>query len=194
MFESTGINILALMMFLLLIAQLKLCGYLFPWTGLGVIIIAPIIFLLAGAVVLFGMKISQNMTYLFSILTWIGIFIFNTFLILGMYPQDFRPSAMTQLKSTFGVISDFENITKKDLELYKIDNFTRYDCDVGNSRELYIGALYKYQNQISRDGSHLLFGRLNQPVIEETNIESFFKAGQDKFLWWYLEKNYKPVE
>lgn len=142
MFKSTTTNIVAILTLILLIVELRFCDYLFPWTGLQAIIIVPIIYILGIGIILLGMRVSRNLTLPYFILTWSIIATITTILTVNMYPQEYRPPVTDQIKYTYQVVDNFESITERDLRLYELDNFNRYDSSVRDSRERYVAALY----------------------------------------------------
>ncbi|UOK42215.1 MULTISPECIES: hypothetical protein [Flavobacterium] len=161
---------------------------MFPWTGLAAIIFVPVIYIIGILIILLGMRISKNKKFAYFFFIWITIIALNTLLAINMYPQEFRPSVTNQIKFTFQVVTNFDSITEDDLKLCMLDDFNRYDCQIKNSRERYVAALYKYQLNIPRDGNNFLYGRTDNPIMKMTDIKSNLATGQDKLIWWLLEK------
>ena len=175
-------------MVVLLLIEMKILGNLFPWTGLKAIIGFPMIFGIWISIIAIGVFVTRKISNFKSrTAIWTVIFLINALITAQLYPQEFRPTALKQIGYTFNVLNHYETITKDDLELYREDEYYPYDKSIPDDKERYIAALYKFRNEINRDGSNFIYGDRDKPILENTNIEKHFDNGQDKLIWWLLE-------
>lgn len=175
-------------MVVLLLIEMKILGNLFPWTGLKAIIVFPMIFGIWISIIAIGVFLTRKISnYKSRTAIWIAIFLINALITAQMYPQEFRPTTLKQIGYTFNVLYHYETITKDDLELYREDEYYPNDKSIPDDKERYIAALYKFRNEINRDGSNFIYGDRDKPIIENTDIVKHFDNGQDKLIWWLLE-------
>lgn len=178
--------VILLIVFLLL--EIGVLGNLFPWTGLKAIIDFPIIFGICISTIILGVFLTRRISnYNLRTTIWIGIFLINSLITAHMYPQEFRPTALKQIEYTFNVVNNYETISEDDLELYRKDKYYPYDKSVPDDRERYVAALYKFRNEITRDGSSFIYGKKAKPILDNTKIEEHLETGQDKLIWWLLD-------
>jgi hypothetical protein len=184
-------NKTAILMIVLLLIELKLLGNLFPWTGFKAIIVIPIIIVICIVIITIGVFVTRKISKLNSrISIWLVIFLINSLVIVQMYPQEFRPTALEQIGYSINVVNNFETISEEDLQLFVKDEYYPYDKSAPDDRERYIAALYKFRNEIKRDGSSFIYGQKDKPITEKTIINKQFETGQDKLIWWLLETFY----
>jgi hypothetical protein len=184
---STNISIVILMIVLLTI-EIAMFGNLFPWTGLKAIIVIPMIYGICLPLIILGTFLTRRIHFKFRRAIWLAIFLTNSLITAHMYPQEFRPTVLQQIGYTFNVVKNYKTISKEDLELYREDKYYTYDKSVPDDRERYVAALCKFQGIIPRDGSYLLYGRKDNPVLKKTDIQSKLQTGQDKLIWQLLDK------
>jgi len=107
--NNKTINTFAILaLIVLLTVEIKIFGNLFPWTGLKAIIVTPMIYGICISISILGILITKNNTYRIRITAWITIFLINTIIAAIMYPQEFRPPVIKQIKYTFDVVNGFE--------------------------------------------------------------------------------------
>ena len=177
-----------ILIIVLWLIEIQVLGNLFPWTGLKAIIVFPMIFGICISIIILGVFVTRKISNFKSrTAIWTAIFLINTLITAQMYPQEFRPTALKQIGYTFNVVSNYESISKADLELYTEDEYYPYDKSIPDDKERYIAALYKFRNEINRDGSKFIYGDRDKPILEKTKIEKHFDNGQDKLIWWLLE-------
>ena len=177
-----------ILMIAVILIEIKMLGDLFPWTGLKAIIIFPLIIVICIIITILGVIVTRKISNSKSRKAiWATIFLINTLNTAQMFPQEFRPSALKQLGYTFNVVNNYETISKEDLELYKENEYYPYEKSVADDRERYIASLYKFRNEIKRDGSNFIYGDRKKPILTNTDIEKYFESGQDKLIWWLLK-------
>src|SRR5690554_3364247 len=118
--KNTSRNIKPIIfMFFLIFIEMKILGYLFPWTGLKAIIVFPIIFGICTSATLLGIFMTRKISSFKSRITlWIIIFFINALITAQLYPQEFRPTALKQIGYTISVLNNYHSISKDDLILY----------------------------------------------------------------------------
>jgi hypothetical protein len=186
--DNTSKNIsTAILMLVLLIIEIEIFGNLFPWTGLKAIIMLPMIYGICVAIIILGTFLTRKLNFKSRTTIWIIIFLINSLIAAQLYPQEFRPTVLKQIGYTINVVKNYKSIFKEDLELYTEDEYYPYDKSVPDDKERYVAALFKFRNEINRDGSNFIYGDKNKPITESTNIENNLETGQDKLIWWILE-------
>tara|TARA_R110002072_G_scaffold30097_1_gene94263 strand:+ start:2421 stop:2798 length:378 start_codon:yes stop_codon:yes gene_type:complete len=115
------------------------------------------------------------------------IFLINSLIATQFYPKQGGVTVLKKIGLTYNVINNYESITEEDLELYIENEYDPFDISVPEDRERYIAALYKFRNEINRDGSNFIYGERNKPILENTDIKKHFETGQDKLIWSLLE-------
>ncbi len=175
---------------------IKILFYLFPYTGLGYIVFFPFIFLtntIFLILVYYKLKTSNAQRLVFK---WLFANMCMTLFTIFTFPQEFRPNVAKQLYFSIKSIKNYPHSTFSDIELpYNVENYSSDNCQILDSKERYIVALYKYQNKIkSKDTSISNFTMKNESdvnsKINEQNskiIVEHFKTGQEKLMWWTLE-------
>jgi hypothetical protein len=189
----TGISV-----FVLILIKLKILGYLFPFTGFVAIVLIPFIVVVDIAMILITIRYTKNTSKLIYALTWIVLSVLIFFFTLIFYPQESRPLVIEQIGYSISAIKNYDNSTIDDLNLpFKVENFERYDCPVKDAHERYVVSLFKFRNQIPLDSSFYLYREDKQNIITsdyEPRITSIneipvkLRTGQDKMIWWILNK------
>lgn len=186
--NNTSRNIpIAILMIALLIIEIEVFGNLFPWTGLKAIIMLPIIYGICLTIIILGSFLTRKLSFKSRTAIWVIIFLINSLIIAQLYPQEFRPTVLKQIGYSINVVKNYDTISKEDLELYKEDENYPYDKSVPDDRERYVAALYKFRDEIKRDGSNLIYGEKDKPILENTNIKKHLETGQDKLIWRILD-------
>lgn len=180
--------LVAILMIFLLSIEMKIFGSLFPWVGLKAIIAFPMIYIICLAIIISGVVLTKKIKLQSQIVVWVTIFLLNSLIAAHLYPQEFRPTVYKQIKFSINVIKNYDRIVKEDIELFRESEYNPYDKSVPDDKERYIAALHKFRNEINRDGSVFIYGEKDKPILENTNIENHLETGQEKLLWWALEK------
>ena len=112
----------------------------------------------------------------------------NSIIAVGMYPQESDPGVIRQLASIFGTFKKYKEITIDEFILYnnKDKFYTLYR--IKNGRTRYILALYKFKDELKRNGSYYIYGNTKLRILEKTNISNHLLNGQDKVIWWLLKR------
>lgn len=171
----------------LLFIEIQILDYLFPYPGFKAIISFPMIFGICSVIIILGIFLAKKLNNKLQIALWIIIFIINSLITAHLYPQDGGQNALRQVRYTFNVVGNYKTITVNDLELYTENEYDAFDNSVPDDKERYVAALYKFRNEINRDGSNFIYGDRDKPILVNTNIEKHFDNGQDKLIWWLLE-------
>ncbi|WP_121667383.1 hypothetical protein [Mesonia aquimarina] len=176
-----------ILMFALLLIEMKILDSLFPYPGFKAIVALPIIYGISSVIIILGVFLTKKLNLKLQIASWILIFVINTIVAVRFYPQQGRQTAIKQIVNTYNVISNYGTINKNDLELYTTNEYNAFDKNVPDDKERYITALFKFRNEIKRDGSNFLYGQKDKPILGDTNIKEQLDDGKDRLIWWILE-------
>ncbi|WPR76200.1 hypothetical protein [Algoriphagus sp. NG3] len=166
---------------------MEILDYLFPYPGFGVIVSFSIIYGLCSVVIILGIILTRKLNFKSRTAIWLLIFIINSLIAAQFYPKQGGITVLEKIGHTYNVINNYESITEEDLELYIENEFDAFDISIPDVKERYIAALYKFRNEINRDGICFIYGDRDKPILENTSIEKHFETGQDKLIWWLLE-------
>lgn len=171
---------------------------LFPYTGLRAIVVYPVIIVLNSVLIFGTILLTKNINGVLFGLILSFVTVTMVILTISLHPQEFRPNAFKQIAHSISAIKNFENSPLTDLDLpFTVQDFSRYDCDMKDSEERYIVALYKYRNTIPLDGSFKVYREEKTGAISYDydlsvkkidDIPRKLKTGQDKLIWWILER------
>ena len=176
-----------ILMFALLLIEMKILDSLFPYPGFKAIVALPIIYGISSVIIILGVFLTKKLNLKLQIASWILIFVINTIVAVRFYPQQGRQTAIKQIVNTYNVIINYGTINKDDLELYTTNEYDAFDKNVPDDKERYITALFKFRNEIKRDGSNFLYGQKDKPILGDTNIKEQLDDGKDRLIWWILE-------
>ena len=166
---------------------MKILDSLFPYPGFKAIVALPIIYGISSVIIILGVFLTKKLNLKLQIASWILIFVINTIVAVRFYPQQGRQTAIKQIVNTYNVIINYGTINKDDLELYTTNEYDAFDKNVPDDKERYITALFKFRNEIKRDGSNFLYGQKDKPILGDTNIKEQLDDGKDRLIWWILE-------
>lgn len=176
-----------ILIIVLLLIEIEILDYLFPYPGFKAIISLPMIYGICFLTIIFGIFLTKKLNYKSRIFLWFIIFIINSLIAAQLYPQQVGTTALRKIGYTFNVVNNYETISEKDLELYVENEYDAFDKSIPDDKERYVAALYKFKNDINRDGSTFIYGQKDKPILENTNIKEQFETGQDKLIWLLLE-------
>jgi hypothetical protein len=69
----------------------------FPYTGLGVIVALPFIYLINTVVIISGIYITSKLNLSLKCLVWIVLLLLSIFISIYFYPQEDGPSVLNQI-------------------------------------------------------------------------------------------------
>jgi len=148
----------------------------FPYTGLGRILVIPTVVILNSIIIIISLALPYKAYTIPKIVVAIFITIFIT---VGLYPQEFNPSVMVQVKEAIRTVSEIDKTTRDELNA---------NGNVHDPR--YVVALYKFKDEISIDGTYQLYEHENVYFYDYTinNIDEIGSKliGYHKAVWWYL--------
>lgn len=185
--NTTNNYLPAILVFVLLLIKMKILDYLFPYPGFRMIVSLPIIYGLCSIAIILGIVLTRKLNFISRSAIWLLIFVINSLIATQFYPKQDGVTVFKKVGQSYNVINNYESITEEDLELYKENEYDPFDISIPDDKERYIVALYKFRNEINRDGSNYIYGDRDKPILENTNIEKHFDNGQDKLIWWLLE-------
>lgn len=159
---------------------------LFPYTGLAYIFFYPLVVILNAGIIVVAINLTKQASSKRYAVTWVGTIIITLIITIGLHPQEFRPNVFRQVSSSISAIRAYGTSPITDLDLPLLDDFSRFDCEVIDSSERYIVALYKYRHTIPLDGSYKLYQTKSIFTIE--SIPRNLSTGQDKLIWWILSR------
>jgi hypothetical protein len=179
--------LLPILMFVLLLIEMEIIDNLFPYPGFKAIIALPMIYGICLVVIIIGIFLTKKLNFKSQIAIWFIVFIVNSLIAVQLYPQQSGPTVLKQIGYTYNVIKNYKTITKEDLELYIENEYDPFDKSVPDDKERYVAALYKFRNEINRDGSNFLYGQKDKPITDSTNIRKHLQNGKDTLIWGILE-------
>jgi hypothetical protein len=179
--------VVPILMFVLLLIEMEILDSLFPYPSFKAIVALPIIYGISSVIIILGVFLTKKLNFKLQIASWILIFVINTIVAVRFYPQQGSQTVLKQISNTYNVISNYETINKDDLELYTTNEYDAFDKYVPDDKERYVTALFKFRNEIKRDGSNFLYGQKDKPIISDTNIKEQLDDGKDRLIWWILE-------
>ncbi|RPK29621.1 hypothetical protein [Paenibacillus xylanexedens] len=159
---------------------------LFPYTGIMVIIVFPIIILMNAALIYAILKkagkdhvrITKRRYALSLLVTTCGV--------VALFPQSSGTHIVVQAIDGFNAIRHLDGVTVDDLKLKK----DKSGYVIGDSSERYVAALYKFRQEIPMDGSFHIYERDGNPkfdpVITEVGQIPEKLSGFHKVMWWVL--------
>lgn len=184
------------LVFLLTIITLSILRYLFPYTGLAAIIAFPFIYIINGILIFTTILLSKKFNPKKFIVTWGISTVVTVFISMVLFPQEFRPNVFKQISNSISVIYDYESCPYSDIDILFSSN--KDNNNNNNTQERYIVALFKYRNSIPLDGSFHIYredklniiGKENSAIHNINEIQNKLGTGQDKLIWWVLERLY----
>ena len=153
--------------------------YLFPYTGLSIILTVPLCILL-----------SSFIAALFGFLSFLAIVILN----IQFFPQESRLSVWQKSACYSTIYMNYENVEYNDIFIPRENlNYIHEPCEA----QKYVAALQKYKNNIPYDGSYSLYLVRETPVGDpsdhdpvlhsSTEIYSKLNTGAEKQFFRILE-------
>ena len=185
--ESRKNIVVPILMFVLLLIEMEMLDTFFPYPSFKAIVALPVIYGICSVIIILGVFLNKKLNFKLQIAIWVLIFLINSIVAVRFHPQQGSQTVLEQIGNTYKVISNYETITKEDLELYTANEYDPFDKSVPNDKERYVAALFKFRNEIKRDGSNFLYGQKDKPIIGDTYIEEQLEDGKDRLIWWILE-------
>ena len=151
---------------------------LFPYTGLGRIVFIPSAILMNAMIILASMAIRTRAVW--TRIVKIGVTLMLTVAItVGGYPQEFGPSVPVQIHHAIQAVRGYDDVTREDLN---VDGY--------QDNPQYVVALYKFRNELLREGTYQLYQRENvyyrDYTIKELQEIPSQLMGYHKVIWWVL--------
>lgn len=172
---------------------LHLLNLFFGATGLGRILVVPLIFCINIIIIIAGLTIASYSKKIYKGLVW-GVMVLVTVMIpLFLWEEENSPNAFKQIEYSISAIRSYNHIPKKDLNLPLSKGFdydSLSDNNIEGAPERYVVALYKYRHQVPLDGSYHIY---REDDTEETSIKSIDEIPSKleehhKVIWWILER------
>ncbi|WP_458125951.1 hypothetical protein [Paenibacillus sp. Z3-2] len=160
---------------------------LFPYTGIVVIVVFPIILLMNAALIYAILKKADKNHARITKRRYALTLSLTMCLVIALFPQSSGAHIVVQATDGFNAIQHLDDITVDDLKLKK----DKSGYVIGDSSERYVAALYKFQQEIPMDGSFHIYERDGNPkfdpVITELGQIPDKLSGFHKVMWWVLE-------
>jgi hypothetical protein len=160
---------------------------LFPYTGILVIVVFPIIVLMNAALIYAMMKKAGKNHARLTKLRYVLTLLLTMSLVIALFPQSSGTHIVVQATDGFNAIQHLEDISLDDLKLKK----DKSGYVIGDSSERYVAALYKFRQEIPMDGSFHIYERDGNPkfdpVITEVGQIPDKLSGFHKVMWWILD-------
>ncbi|RAR44277.1 hypothetical protein [Paenibacillus sp. MDMC362] len=170
-----------LLLLLPTIVMLVLLIDLFPYTGLGRIASVPTTIIINSLIIWLYLalkKINLWIKYVGGLLTLLMTLAIT---VIG-HPQEFNPSVLVQSQDAIRAIKGIDNVTRDDLVVSGSHNSARY-----------VVALFKYKDEILKDGTYQLYQQENvyfrNYTINDVSEISSKLIGYHKVMWWYLNND-----
>jgi len=119
---------------------------LFPYPSFKAIVALPVIYGISSVIIILGVFLNKKLNFKLQIAIWVLIFLINSIVAVRFYPQQGSQTVLEQIGNTYKVISNYETITKEDLELYTANEYDPFDKSVPDDKERYVAALFKFRN------------------------------------------------
>ena len=164
---------------------------LFPYTGLAAIVFFPAIAPINGFIIVVGFFKTRNVRPLEFRLTWTAIAFMTVLIAIAAYPQESRPHVIKQIFYSIAAVKNYDNAPVSDLTLPRsVFNYGRYNSEVKGAHERFVVALFKYQNSALADSAWSAYqkDRWRAKKNDNLDIKDQLETGQDKLIWWTLEK------
>lgn len=170
-----------LLLLLPTIVMLVLLIDLFPYTGLRRIASVPSTIIINSLIIWLYLALKRknySIKYIGGLFT---LLITLAIAVIG-HPQEFNPSVLVQSQDAIRAIKDIDSVTRKDLDVRGSHNSARY-----------VVALFKYRDEILKDGTYQLYEKENvyfhnYTVNDVSEIGSKL-IGYHKVMWWYLNND-----
>ncbi|WP_340401168.1 hypothetical protein [Paenibacillus sp. FSL H8-0079] len=160
---------------------------LFPYTGILVIVVFPIIVLMNAALIYAMMKKAGKNHARLTKRRYVLTLLLTMCLVIALFPQSSGTHIVVQATDGFNAIQHLEDISLDDLKLKK----DKSGYVIGDSSERYVAALYKFRQEIPMDGSFHIYERDGNPkfdpVITEVGQIPDKLSGFHKVMWWILD-------
>ncbi|OMF16668.1 hypothetical protein BK131_01330 [Paenibacillus amylolyticus] len=160
---------------------------LFPYTGILVIVVFPIIVLMNAALIYAMMKKTGKNHARLTKRRYVLTQLLTMCLVIVLFPQSSGTHIVVQATDGFNAIQHLEDISLDDLKLKK----DKSGYVIGDSSERYVAALYKFRHEIPMDGSFHIYERDGNPkfdpVITEVGQIPDKLSGFHKVMWWVLD-------
>lgn len=173
--------------------------YLFPYTGLGRIIALPFIIIFSLGVVIgyFYLTKKEEKVKNYPLLSTIVALICIVLINLVLFPQENRPSILTQLNNYINVYQNYDEIIFEDIYIPQNDSRFIHNKD---SLQRYVAALHKFQTEIPYDSAYSIYfaedrffvnGKEVNPILTSKNdIPIKLKTGAEKVFYDILNFRY----
>ncbi|MGW8957059.1 hypothetical protein [Paenibacillus sp. NPDC055715] len=159
---------------------------LFPYTGLGRVIMLPFIFMINAVLIGLTVFLIRKFYSVFYIIILLVVVLLTLRITVSLYPQEFSPSIPQQINDSIAAINDYDHSLPADLEK---PSFNTYQT---GANEKYVVALYKYRHDIPLDGSfHLYNNDSDEDAIRRLEDIPAKLAPHHKLMWRYLENSQK---
>ncbi|ANY75183.1 hypothetical protein BBD41_22860 [Paenibacillus ihbetae] len=167
-----------LLLLLPTIVMLVLLIDLFPYTGLGRIASVPSTIIINSLIIWLYLAIKKKNFWIKYVGGLLTLIITLTITVIG-HPQEFKPSVLVQSQDAIRAIKEMDNVTRNDLYVSGSHNSARY-----------VVALFKYRDEILKDGTYQLYEKENvyfrNYTIKDLSEISSKLIGYHKVMWWYL--------
>ncbi|WP_256873628.1 hypothetical protein [Paenibacillus kribbensis] len=157
---------------------------LFPYTGLGRILVLPLVFILNAVLIISVIYLIRKLgplCYTLVLLPFILLSIWNT---IYFYPQEFSPSIPKQISYSISAINHYDDLTMVDWERYT------FTANGNGDSERYAAALYKYKHRVPLDGSLYFYNdtdfHKDSPIKNLNGIPPELYP-HHQFIWWLLK-------
>ncbi|MGN7411689.1 hypothetical protein [Paenibacillus sp. SAF-068] len=159
---------------------------LFPYTGIMVIVVFPIIVLMNAALIYTILKKADNNNARITKRRYVLTLSLTICLVIALFPQSSGTHIVVQATDGFKAIRHLDDITVDDLKLKK----DKSGYVIGDSSERYVAALYKFRHEIPMDGSFHIYeidgNPKFDPVITEVGQIREKLSGFHKVMWWVM--------
>lgn len=169
-----------LLLLLPTIAMLVVLIDLFPYTGLARIASVPTTIIINSLIIWFYFRMKGKNLWIKYIGVLLTLLITLAITVIG-HPQESEPSVLIQSRDSIRAIQGIDSVTRDDLDISGSHNSARY-----------IVALFKYKDEMLKNGTYQLYQQenvyfRNYTVNDVSDISSKL-IGYHKVMWWYLNK------
>ncbi len=91
---------------ILLIIEMEIIDYLFPYPSFKAIISLPIIYGIFAVVIMIGIFLTKNLKAKSRSVVWFIVFIINSLIALQFYPQQNGSTVLKQIINSYNVTDD----------------------------------------------------------------------------------------
>lgn len=99
---------------ILLLIEIEILDYLFPYPGFKAIISLPMIFGICSLIIILGIFLTKKLNYKSRIALWIIVFIVNSLIAAQLYPQQSGQTTLKQIGDTFKAYKNYNKINYSD--------------------------------------------------------------------------------